>query len=83
MMLPPLPSVRALPLAAIAELQRHFGTRCSVALAVREQHGRDESAFDVPPPQMVVFALSSAEVSSTLALASQYAVPVIPFGGGT
>ena len=30
-------------------LKARFGTRCSTALAVREQHGRDESPFDVPP----------------------------------
>lgn len=74
---------RALPDAGIAELRDQFETRCSVALAVREQHGRDESAFNVPPPQVVVFAMSSAEVANTLAVANRYGVPVIPFGGGT
>jgi D-lactate dehydrogenase (cytochrome) len=80
---PPAHTARVLPEAAIDELQSRFGMRCSLATAVREQHGRDESAFDVPPPQVVVFAMSSAEVASTLALASRYDVPVIAFGGGT
>ena len=47
-----LPSVnqRALPSALLDALQAHFGERCSTALVVREQHGRDESPFEVPPP---------------------------------
>ena len=40
----------------LAALKEHFGARCSTALAVREQHGRDESPFDVAPPEVVVFA---------------------------
>jgi D-lactate dehydrogenase (cytochrome) len=66
---------RAPPEASIVDLRAQFDARCSVALAVCEQNGRDESAFEVPPPQVVVFALNSAEVASTMALANQYKVP--------
>ena len=53
-------------------------------MAVREQHGRDESAFThVPPPCGVVFALNTADVSDAVALAAHYRVPVIPFGVGS
>jgi D-lactate dehydrogenase (cytochrome) len=52
-------------------------------MAVRLHHGRDESAFDVPPPAGVVFAQSTQDVSDVLRLASQYATPVIPFGVGS
>jgi len=73
----------AMPDALIAALQTHFGERCSTAMAVREQHGRDESSFDVPPPGAVVFAQSTQDVATVVRLASQYDCPVIPFGVGT
>lgn len=74
---------RETPAALIDALRAHFGDRCSTAMAVREQHGRDESSFIVPPPAAVVFAQSSADVAHVLSLCNQYAVPVIPFGAGS
>ncbi len=76
-----LPDV--LPEALLATLRDEFGGRCSTALAVREQHGRDESVFDVPPPQAVVFADSEAEVARVVALCAAHRVPLIPYGAGT
>jgi D-lactate dehydrogenase (cytochrome) len=67
----------------LSALQARFGSRCSTALAVREQHGRDESPFDVPPPELVVFAESSDEVAAVVALANEHRVPVIPYGAGS
>jgi D-lactate dehydrogenase (cytochrome) len=67
----------------LRDLQAHFGSRCSVAIAIRELHGRDESPFDVPPPDAVVFAESTEEVADVVALANQHRVPVIPYGAGT
>ncbi|MFT7722384.1 MAG: FAD-linked oxidase C-terminal domain-containing protein [Roseateles sp.] len=72
-----------LPQALLAALQAEFGERCSTALAVREQHGRDESVFDVPPPQAVVFAEREAEVARVVALCARHRVPVIPYGAGS
>ncbi len=74
---------RPVPAAMLAALKEHFGTRCSTALAVREQHGRDESPFDVPPPEAVVYAESTDDVAFVVKLADEYAVPVIPFGVGS
>ncbi|WP_295640598.1 FAD-linked oxidase C-terminal domain-containing protein [uncultured Methylibium sp.] len=74
---------RPVPPALIDALKARFGDRCSTARAVREQHGRDESPFDVPPPDIVVFAASTDEVAFTVALAQQHGVPVIPFGVGS
>ena len=53
--LPARPAARAsqprpVPAAMLDALKARFGERCSTALAVREQHGRDESPFDAPPP---------------------------------
>ena len=81
----PLPEFapRLVPTAMLAALQSRFGARCSTALAVREQHGRDESPFDVPPPELVVFAESSDDVAAVVALANEYRVPVIPYGAGS
>lgn len=81
-----LPEVhtREVPQAMLDALKTRFGAQFSVALVVREQHGRDESAFTtVPPPAAVVFAERTQDVADTVALASQYSVPVIAFGVGS
>ncbi|HEY9240106.1 MAG TPA: FAD-linked oxidase C-terminal domain-containing protein, partial [Burkholderiaceae bacterium] len=67
----------------LAALQAQFGARCSTAMAVREQHGRDESPIDAPPPEAVVYCESTEDVAAVVALADRYAVPVIPFGVGS
>ena len=74
---------RDVPAALLEALKARFGDRCSTALVVREQHGRDESSFQVPPPAAVVFAESTADVADAVRLAGQYDVPVIPFGVGS
>ena len=75
---------REVPAVLLTALKARFAERCSTALVVREQHGRDESAFTtVPPPAAVVFAQSTQEVAEVVTLASQYRVPVIPFGIGS
>ncbi|WP_350297280.1 FAD-linked oxidase C-terminal domain-containing protein [Limnohabitans sp. Rim8] len=77
-------SQRLVPAALIEALKTRFGVNCSTALVVREQHGRDESAFTtVPPPAAVVFAESTQDVSDAVRLCAQYQVPVIPFGVGS
>ena len=74
---------RAVPQALFEALARRFGERCSRAQAVREQHGRDESPFEVTPPDAVVFCESTHDVADAVALAAQHEVPVIPFGVGS
>jgi D-lactate dehydrogenase (cytochrome) len=74
---------RDVPAALIDALKARFGANCSTGLAVREQHGRDESSFEAPPPAAVVFAESTQDVSDAVKLAAQYEVPVIPFGVGS
>ena len=44
-------------------MEFRFNKRCSTALVVREQHGRDESSFEAPPPAAVVFAESTQDVA--------------------
>ncbi|MEY4725393.1 MAG: hypothetical protein RLZ36_20 [Pseudomonadota bacterium] len=80
----PAVSQREVPADMLAALQARFGAQYSAALAVREQHGRDESAYThVPPPAAVVFAESTQDVADAVKLAAQYKVPVIPFGVGS
>ena len=74
---------REVPAALIDALKARFGERCSTAMAVRTQHGRDESSFDAPPPAAVVFAESTQDVADSVRLAAQHEVPVIPFGVGS
>ena len=75
---------RPVPQAFIDALKARFGDNCSTALVIREQHGRDESAFaPVPPPSAVIFAECTQDVADAVKLASQYQVPVIPFGVGS
>jgi D-lactate dehydrogenase (cytochrome) len=74
---------RNVPPALIEALKARFGERCSTALVVREQHGRDESSFQVPPPAGVVFAESTQDVAAAVRLASEHDTPVIPFGVGS
>ena len=75
--------LRDVPAALIDGLKARFGDNCSTAMAVRTQHGRDESSFDAPPPAAVVFAESTQDVADAVKLASEHSVPVIPFGVGS
>ena len=75
--------LRDVPQALIEALQNRFGAQCSLAQAVREQHGRDEGSLQAPPPSAVVFAESTQDVADAVKLASQYDVPVIPYGAGS
>src|SRR5262245_29369495 len=74
---------RDVPQALLTALAARFGANCSTAMVVREQHGRDESSFQAPPPAAVVFAESTQDVADAVKLAGQYNTPVIPFGVGT
>ncbi|HZV93115.1 MAG TPA: FAD-linked oxidase C-terminal domain-containing protein [Caldimonas sp.] len=74
---------RPVPQAMLDALKTQFGERCSTAAAVREQHGRDESPIDAPPPEAVVFCESTEDVAFVVRLADRFSVPVIPFGVGS
>lgn len=74
---------RPLAPAVAAALTERFGDRYVTSAAVREHHGRDESAFDVTPPDAVVYALSTEDVAFVLALANRHGTPVIAYGAGS
>lgn len=74
---------RPVPEAFVQALAARFGGQCSTALAVREQHGRDEGAIAAPPPAAVVFAESTQDVQDAVRLCAQHGVPVIAYGAGS
>ena len=74
---------RPVPEVLLDALKQRFGAQFSDSQAVREQHGRDESPYDVPPPAAVVFAQSVDDVADLVRHCAQHRVPVIPFGVGS
>jgi D-lactate dehydrogenase (cytochrome) len=60
-----------------------FGERFSVSPAVRAHHGKDESSLPPAPPDAVVFANSTEEVSFVAAQCHAQRVPLIAYGTGT
>ncbi|WP_423828250.1 FAD-binding oxidoreductase [Solimicrobium silvestre] len=64
-------------------LQHQFTDRCSTSKSVREHHGTDESFYDAMPPDLVVYAQSTAEVASIMQLCHSYNTPVIAYGAGS
>ena len=79
----PTLALRPVPQGLLDALAQRFGPQCSTALAVREQHGRDEGSLQAPPPSAVVFAESTQDVQDAVRLAAQYDVPVIPYAAGS
>ncbi|XP_064641152.1 probable D-lactate dehydrogenase, mitochondrial [Lineus longissimus] len=74
------------PLAAhiIDALKAIVGEKnVSISLAVREQHGRDESHHVCCPADAVVWPSSTEEVSQLAKLCYGNDIPMIPFGTGT
>uniref|UniRef100_A0A8C0H2G1 Probable D-lactate dehydrogenase, mitochondrial n=1 Tax=Chelonoidis abingdonii TaxID=106734 RepID=A0A8C0H2G1_CHEAB len=55
----------------------------STALAVREQHGRDESMHRCSPPDAVVWPQDVEQVSKLAGICYSHGVPIIPFSTGT
>ncbi len=67
----------------IAALRGIVGDRLSVGQSVREQHGEDLSFHHGAPPDVVVFAQSTEEVSAIVKICAARCVPIIPYGAGT
>jgi D-lactate dehydrogenase (cytochrome) len=72
-----------LPQNLVDRLTARFGSRFSMAEAVRLHHGKDESSHPPMPPDGVVFAESTTEVAEILALCNAHRTPVIAYGTGT
>lgn len=68
---------------ALDALRSIFGDRLLTSLAAREQRGAVESWLPPSPPEAVVMARSTEEVSAFLRICHRFAIPVIPFGAGS
>ena len=68
---------------AIAEIREVVGGRLSIAQAVRDSHGKDQTWNPGAPPDAVAFVQSTEEVQKIVAICGKYNTPVIPFGTGT
>ena len=71
------------PPELIHALRTHFGERLTTSQAIREHHGKDESAFPIAPPDAVVFPQSTAEAVAIVKLCSDHNTNIIPYGVGT
>ena len=69
--------------SVVADLRALLGERVSVAAAVREHHGKDESYFPYALPDAVVFPESTDEVRDVVNICRRHGVPMIPYGVGT
>ena len=69
--------------AALEDLRSILGKRLSTSLAVRDQHGHDESYHTSYPPDAVAFAETTEEVARIVKVCARHRRPVIPFGTGT
>ncbi len=57
--------------------------RVSTNETILNQHSSDESHHEPTLPQVVVYPITSEEVSSIVKIANQYEIPVVPFGVGS
>ncbi|SON56425.1 putative FAD-linked oxidoreductase [Hartmannibacter diazotrophicus] len=66
-----------------AALAERFQDRFTRSEAVRRQHGHTTTSIANQPPEAVVFARSTQEVSEIVRICASQNVPVIPFGTGS
>ena len=69
--------------AALAELQERFGERVATGEAICRAHAHTLTGIAPEPPDAVVWAETTDDVSAIVAIASRHGVPLIPFGAGT
>mgnify|MGYP003626039493 CR=1 FL=1 len=67
----------------LAVLRQIVGERVTTTAAILDRHGRDESFHPCMPPDAVVYAHSTDEVSRVVTACAARGVPIIPFGTGT
>jgi len=67
----------------ISALRTRFGARLSTVSDILARHGAGESYHRGMPPDVVVFAETTEEVSAIVTLCQAHRTPVIAFGAGT
>ncbi len=74
---------KPVPPEMLAKLKQQFGDRFSVAHAVREHHGRDESPYPDMLPDAVVYAQSTEDVVFVVKACAEHGIALIPYGAGS
>jgi D-lactate dehydrogenase (cytochrome) len=74
---------KPVPQEMLAALEQRFGDRFSLAHAVREHHGRDESPYPDMLPDAVVYALSTEDVVFVVKACAEHGIALIPYGAGS
>jgi len=69
--------------SAVAQIRALVGNRITTAMAVRQHHGADASWHPPLPPDAVVYAHSTEEVSAIVKICAATRTPIIPFGVGS
>jgi D-lactate dehydrogenase (cytochrome) len=67
----------------IAEIREFLGDRLSTSVAVREQHGKDQTWAAGAPPDAVAFVENTVEVQKIVTICAKHQTPVIAYGTGT
>jgi len=67
----------------IDELSAMLGDRLTTSASVREHHGKDITHHAGHPPDAVVFANSTEEVSEIVKVCARHKTPIIAYGTGT
>ena len=80
-----MPSVLSAPVrdALVADLRALVGDRATTNLTQLEHHSHGESWHDPAPPDVVVFAAGTDDVSAIMRVAARHRAPVVPFGIGS
>ena len=67
----------------VAELQSLLGDRCTTNATELENHSHSESWHPSGVPDVVVYPLSTDEVSEVVRAAARVGAPIVPFGAGS
>ena len=69
--------------AFVGDLQRLLGDRCTTNSTQLEHHGHGESWHAPAEPDVVVFPVSTEEISQVVREAARHGAPIVPFGVGS
>ena len=69
--------------ALVRDLAGLLGDRCTTNATQLEHHGHGESWHAPGAPDVVVFPLSTEEVSAVVRAAARHGAPIVPFGAGS
>jgi D-lactate dehydrogenase (cytochrome) len=69
--------------ALARELRELLGDRATTNATQREHHGHGESWHAPAPPDVVVFPLTTEEVSAVVRIAGRHGAAIVPFGAGS